>query len=105
MRPSIEGRPMDSDAIREALAPYLADVDILRYDVGGCTVKPFRSFEDDEGFLRWYEINDAINKLGGSWIRATKYTKGHWRIPRDQSRDLDSWTGTYRPSQRIFPKP
>lgn len=75
-------RPMDHDAIRKALAPYLSDVDILRDDASGCTVKPFRSFDGDKGFLRWYEINDAIRKLGGSWVKGTRFTKGHWRIPR-----------------------
>ena len=73
---------MDHDAIRKALEPYLADLDILRDDVAGVTVKPFRTFDDDKSFLRWYEINDAIKKLGGSWVKATKYTKAHWRIPK-----------------------
>ena len=75
-------RPMDHDAIRKALEPYLSEVDIPRDDVAGVTVKPFRTFDDDKGFLRWYEINDAIKKLGGSWVKATKYTKAHWRIPK-----------------------
>lgn len=84
---------MNHDAIRKALAPYLSDVDILRDDVAGVTVKPFRDSlhdESDESFLRWFEIDRAIGKLGGTWMRATKYTKGHWRIPTDPSRELDS---------------
>lgn len=75
-------RLTDRDAIRRALAPFLSDVDILRDDVGGCTVKPYRYADDDESFLRWYEINDAIKKLGRSWVKGSKYTSGHWRIPK-----------------------
>ena len=74
---------MNGDTIRKALEPYLSDVDITRDDVSDCTVKPFRKFEGDEGFLRWYANNDLItHKLGGSWIRATKYTKARWRMPK-----------------------
>ena len=73
---------MHRDPIRKALEPYLADLDILRDDVAGVTVKLFRNFDDDKAYLRWYEINDAIKKLGGSWVKATKYTKAHWRIPK-----------------------
>ncbi|MGA2626206.1 MAG: hypothetical protein ABSF63_03985 [Candidatus Bathyarchaeia archaeon] len=75
---------MDHDAIHKALEPYLSDLDILREDVSGVTVKPFRNLRDsdDKSFLRWYEINDAIKELDGTWIAATKYTAAHWRIPK-----------------------
>ncbi len=65
-----------------ALEPYLADLDILRGDVEGCTVKPYRNFDDDKNYLRWYAINNAIKKLGGMWIKPTRFTVGHWRIPK-----------------------
>ncbi|MGA3405068.1 MAG: hypothetical protein ABSD49_04985 [Candidatus Bathyarchaeia archaeon] len=39
---------MESDRIRRALSPYLADLDIVRDDAGGCTVKPFRNVDDDK---------------------------------------------------------
>ncbi|MGA3297097.1 MAG: hypothetical protein ABSD41_06560 [Candidatus Bathyarchaeia archaeon] len=72
-------RPMDHDAIRKALEPYLSNLDIIRDDVGGCTITPYRiEFQDD----RWDEINDAIKKLDGSWVKATKFTRGYWRILR-----------------------
>jgi hypothetical protein len=70
---------MDHDAIRKALEPYLSNLDIIRDDVGGCTITPYRiEFQDD----RWDEINDAIKKLDGSWVKATKFTRGYWRILR-----------------------
>ncbi len=75
---------MPSDPIRKALAPYLADLLFLREDAEGVIVKPVRDLHnsDDESFLYWYKINDVIRKLGGSWVKDRKYTKGHWRIPR-----------------------
>jgi hypothetical protein len=73
---------MHRDPIRKALEPYMADVDILHDDPGGVTVKPYRDSTDDKSFLRWYEINSTINRLGGSWVKATRFTEGHWRIPK-----------------------
>ena len=74
-------RPMDHDAIRKALEPYLSNLDIIRDDVGGCTITPCRiEFRDD----KWYKVDDAIKKLGGSWVMATKFTRGYWRIPKSK---------------------
>ena len=28
------------------------------------------------------EVVDAIKKLDGSWVKGTKFTKAHWRIPK-----------------------
>jgi hypothetical protein len=74
--------PMNHDPIRKALEPYLGELGILRDDAGGVTVKPFRDSTVDKSFLRWYEINAGINRLGGSWVKATRFTEGHWRIPK-----------------------
>ncbi len=68
--------------MQSVLAPYLGDLDILRDDAAGVTVKPFRNYDDDKSYLRWFEINRAITKLGGSWVKGTRYTKAHWRIPK-----------------------
>jgi len=74
-------KPLESDRVRKVLEPYLSDLDIVRDDVGGCTVKPFRNVDDDKSFLQWYKIDRAIRKLHGSWVKPTRFTKGHWRIP------------------------
>jgi len=74
---------MESDPVRKLLKPYLADLEILHDDPGGCTVAPWNIEYCDS---RWHEINDAIKQLDGSWIKATRFSKGHWRIPRLQNR-------------------
>ena len=64
--------------ILQVLERYLSNLDI-HDDVGGCTIIPYRiEFRDD----RWEKINDAIKKLDGSWVKATKFTRGYWRIPK-----------------------
>lgn len=68
--------PMNLYPIRKALGRYLQDLDIA-HDVGDCVVNPTRFLDD-----KWHEINETIEKLGGSWIKATKHTQGHWRIPK-----------------------
>jgi hypothetical protein len=69
-RVSALSRPMDQDPIRKALAPYLSDLLFLREDAAGVLVKPVRNLRDsdDESFLYWYKTNDAIRKLGGTWV-------------------------------------
>ncbi len=73
-------RPMDRGPLRKALAPYLSDLEFHREHSAGTTVKPFRDLRnsDDESFLYGYKINDVINGLGGCWVAASTYVKGHW---------------------------
>lgn len=73
---------MHRDPIRKALAPYLSELLFPREDAAGILIKPLRDATDDKSFLRWYEINDRIKRLGGSWVKPTKFTDGHWRIPK-----------------------
>lgn len=72
-------RPMDQDVIRKALESSLSNLDTIRDDAGGFTIIPHGiEFQDN----KWYEVNDAIKKLGGSWVIPTKFTRGYWRIPK-----------------------
>ena len=77
-------RPMDRDPTRKALAPYLSDLLFVREDAAGDIVQPLRDLRnsDDESFLYWYKINNSIRRPGGSWVSVTKYSHGHWRIPK-----------------------
>jgi hypothetical protein len=75
-------RSMESDRIRKELASYLTDLNFVHEGPAGATVEYLGERETDQGWLHWYEINDAIKRLGGSWVKATKYTESHWRIPK-----------------------
>ena len=68
----------NDNEIRKVLEPYLSNLEIISDGVGRYTIAPYRIEVRD---TRWHEINDAITKLGGSWVEATKFTRGYWRIP------------------------
>jgi hypothetical protein len=74
-------KPLESDRVRRTLEPYLVILNFIHDDVGGSTVEYSGNLDDDEGYLRWFKINRLINELGGSWRKATKYSRGHWRVP------------------------
>jgi hypothetical protein len=65
---------MDGIPIRERLAKWLPDLEILEGFDGLC-VKPKRYLGE-----AWGEINELVRSLGGRWIRNGK--QGTWRIPR-----------------------
>jgi len=76
--------PLDSSKEKtdKALAPYLSNLEI-RDDVDSCTIAPSGiEFRDPH----WNEINDEIKKLNGSWVKATKFTRGYWRIVKDKGK-------------------
>jgi hypothetical protein len=71
------------DAIHKALESYLSNLDIVRDDAGGFTIIPHGiEFRDK----KWYEINDAIRKLDGSWVKATQFTRAYWKIVKDKGK-------------------
>jgi hypothetical protein len=81
---------MHSDPIRKALEPYMADLEIRRDYLQGLMVAFHGDRDkDDATWLRWYKINSRINRLGGRWVKATRWERAHWRIPREtQKRDV-----------------
>lgn len=69
--------------IRKALESHLSNLDITPDDAGGYTIVPHKiEFQDD----KWYEINDVIKKLHGSWVKATKFTRAYWKILKDNGK-------------------
>jgi hypothetical protein len=77
-------RPMDTDRIRRALKPYLADLNFVRDDASGCVVAYLGDRESDQGWLKWFKLDRLITEeLGGSWVQQSpRFYKAHWRIPR-----------------------
>lgn len=73
---------MDADRVRSVLEQYLSDLEFPREDAGGILVKPLFSQSTDEGFLHWAKIDRVVSRLGGSWIKASRYMEGHWRMPK-----------------------
>jgi hypothetical protein len=85
-RPNL--KPLESDPIRRALKQYLADLEIIRDDPGGVTVttsSDLRNSDNESRFLEWYAINAIVSGLGGRWIGATKWSRGHWRVPHENT--------------------
>ena len=75
-----EDKPMHNDATRKALEAYLPDLEIIHDDPTGCTVAPYKiQFGDN----KWCKVNYVISQLGGVWVKSTRFTKGHWRIPKN----------------------
>jgi hypothetical protein len=71
------------DAIHKALESYISNLDITPDDAGGYTIVPHKiEFRDK----KWYEINDAIRKLNGSWVKATQFTRAYWKIVKDNGK-------------------
>ncbi|MGD0425056.1 MAG: hypothetical protein ABSA92_16625 [Candidatus Bathyarchaeia archaeon] len=71
---------MESDPIRRQLKSFLADLFFV-HDVPGqsYTIAPVKIELWSE---KWHQVNDIIEKLGGGWVKSTKFSNGHWRIPR-----------------------
>ncbi len=70
---------MNHDPVRKALEPYLPDLEFLQESAAGCTVASHNiEFRSD----RWYDITKIVRGLGGDWVKANKFMKGHWRIPK-----------------------
>jgi len=68
-----------NDKVRKALEPFLPNLLIFQEGSTGCTVASNKiNFRDEQ----WYEVTKIVRGLGGDWVNAHKFMKGHWRIPK-----------------------
>jgi hypothetical protein len=64
------------DVLRERLAGWLADLEIMD-GFDGFSVKPRRYLGQ-----AWQNVNDVVRSLGGHWIRGQGPGAGSWRIKK-----------------------
>ena len=72
------GRPDSRTVFSEVLGylpkDLLTEVTILLQDSGYVSVKPIRLARAD-----WYRLDRIVKKMGGIWVRNTRFS--HWSIP------------------------
>jgi hypothetical protein len=74
--PASKPAPLTVETVRERLAKWLPDLEILD-GFNGFAVKPKRFLGEV-----WSEVNEVIRALGGKWQKGLKPADGSWRIPK-----------------------